>query len=268
MASLEKGRLALVSRSGRDITAQFPEIALKAQRDCVVDGELVVIREGVTSFPAIQGRVQLARPLDIAIRSRREPATLILFDLLVAGGEAVLNSPLWERRKLLEGLVAWGGRVHLSPAVPDPPALFALARQRGWEGIVAKRVNSPYLPGVRSPHWAKVKLTREGVFLVGGVTRGEGWRADTFGALLLGEMVDGRLVYRGAVGTGFSDSELARLLARLSPLAQGECPFLTRPDDLRSPVLFWTRPQIRVEVSYLEISQDGRLRFPAYRRLR
>ena len=194
----------------------------------------------------------------------------MLFDLLELDGVPLVDLPLTERRERLEAAVAAGGGVIVSPQFDDGAALLSVARERGLEGIVAKRAGSTYRPGRRSPDWRKVKLRGAQELVIVGYTRGKGRRGTSLGALVLGVHDAGRLRWAGNVGTGFGDAEAARLVERLRPLTRttpslDEVPRM--PRVARGDVV-WVEPELVAEVRFAEWTNDGRLRAPVYVALR
>lgn len=271
----------LWSRLGNEKTAQFPEVveALHAWmtalgREVVVDGELVALddRGEPAGFQNLQGRIHLKTPAsrDRHITHRRDTGksgrvAYIAFDLLRDGPEDIRRLPLRERRARLEELFASvrDPRLRISEqAVGDGRALHERAQREGWEGLIAKRLDSAYRSGTRSPEWRKLKLVRSQACVVGGWTAPRGSRP-FLGALLLGIYDDqGRLQYVGHSGAGFTDAELGRVWKRLQALKSRSCPFATVPRTNERPT--WTRPEMVVEVKFTEWTADGKLRHPTY----
>jgi bifunctional non-homologous end joining protein LigD len=261
--------VALWSRLGRDKTRQFPEVtealrvfARRLARPVVLDGEIVAIdaHGAPLGFQHLQSRINRERPEPFSSNT-----AFVAFDVLRDGGEDLCPRPLRERRARLEALLekATGERFRLSDqAIGDGRALHARAVKLGHEGLVAKRRDSPYVPGKRSADWRKMKLDRRTSAVVGGWTEPRGARTH-FGALVLGQFDEqGRLVHVGQVGTGFAGTELARLSAQLSKLRSPTCPFPSPPTtDSRA---HWVTPTLVVEVRYTEWTADGRLRHPTY----
>lgn len=266
-------RVRLLSRDGNDKARQFPEIvaALVALRatvgiDFVLDTELVAAEsDGYTGFQTLQCRINLEKTLRIRLLANSRPATLVAFDLLVLGGEPVLARPLAERRRLLSALLAGrtGPHLRLARHGANGQRMLAYAVRRNLEGVVAKRDDSPYQADVRSRHWLKHKLTRRQEFVVGGYT--DSPSREYFGALLLGYYDADRLVYAGAVGSGFSHRSLAETHARLSEFQPAICPFSQVP-VVKNP--HWTRPTLVIEVRFEQWSDEGRIRCPRFAGLR
>ncbi|MGH7279814.1 MAG: non-homologous end-joining DNA ligase, partial [Candidatus Rokuibacteriota bacterium] len=271
------GGVRIWSRLGAEKTRQFPEIVRalddfrrRLEAAVLIDGEIVALDAGrePTGFQGLQGRIHLTSAQDIAARARAEPAGFVAFDILRDGGEDLRPLPLAVRRAQLERVLgnAGAGTLRLSEFVPgDGTTLHRRAGERGWEGLVAKRLDSPYRSGRRSPEWRKVKIQRREDFVVGGFTEGRSSRSH-FGALLLGAWHGDALEYVGHTGTGFSEAELARLAGLLRPLETPRCPFRTRPRTNERP--HWVEPRLVAQVRFTEWTADGKLRHPAYLGLR
>ena len=271
------GAVRIWSRLGNDKTAQFPEIAralggfaqgLKA--DVLLDGEIVALDESgePAGFQRLQGRIHLTAEPDIGGRVVTQPVAFVAFDVLRDGETDVRSLPLTARRARLERIFGNAGTrvLRLSEFhAADGRALYRDALARGWEGVVAKALDAPYLSGRRSGAWRKIKILRRQDCVVGGFTDGRGSRAH-FGALLLGVWDGGALTYVGHTGTGFSGRELERLARILRPLETSTCPFALRPRTNERP--HWTRPEVVVSVGFSEWTDDGVFRHPKYLGLR
>ena len=269
--------VTLWSRLGANKTSQFPEIgaalaALAQGRPgpVLLDGEIVAVdgQGRPAGFQRLQGRIHLTDARAIAERARVDPVVLVLFDLLREGGENLCPLPLVERRARLERLLAAVDvpGVRLSEvAWGDGTDLQRRAHAEGWEGLLAKRADSPYRAGERSPAWRKIKILRRQTCVVGGWTEPRHSRA-FFGALLLGVREGGALVSVGHVGTGFSEAELAHVASLLRPLETAVCPFRERPLTNERP--HWVAPRLVAEVDFSEWTDDGQLRHPKYVGLR
>ncbi|RZQ61576.1 DNA ligase [Amycolatopsis suaedae] len=271
------GTTRLHSRLGNDITGKYPELAgvlagTLGGKPAILDGELVALdAEGRPEFNLMQTRHQQGPSPALVART---PVTYFVFDLLRLGEETLLAAPYEHRRARLEELdIADSRQLVLPPWFSghdvDPDDLLAVVRQRRLEGIVAKRLSSPYQPGRRSPHWVKYALTSKQEVVIGGWRPGEGRRSGGLGALLLGAYdTDGSLVYIGDVGTGFTDRALDDLLARLAPLARRTSPFGTEVPRDRARLARWVEPELVGEVEYRHFTKDQRLRHTAWRGLR
>jgi bifunctional non-homologous end joining protein LigD len=257
----QRRQVRLVSRSLRDITAGFAELARAVERlggaDLVLDGEIVVFDErGVSRFQLLQRRAlgEAGRPVFAA------------FDCLQRDGVSLLDRPLAQRRRALEAIVPAGDDLIMRSRrlPPDGLAAYRTAQRRGWEGIVAKDDASPYQPGRRSSSWLKVKARRQSEFVIGGFTAPKGQRPG-LGALLVGLYDGARLRFTGKVGTGFSASTLADLEERLRPLRAAASPFEPAP---RERDVSWVRPRLVAELVFAEWTDDGKLRQPVFLGLR
>lgn len=268
LAAIEGDRLRLYTRSGTDITAAYPELAEMADAlpDVVLDGELVAFdSSGHPSFAMLAERIHVRDPRRAARLAARIPVTYLIFDLLRVDGEDLTGLPYVERRERLERMVMPGKRWLVSPRFADGHATVAAAAEHALEGVMAKRLDSRYRPGVRSPDWIKVKHEQTGDFVVGGWRPGE----RRVGALLVGSPTpQGGLEFRGRVGGGISAAAEAALLTALQPLHSDVSPF-TRPlERVDAKGVHWVRPELVVEVRYAHVTPDGRLRFPRFVRIR
>ncbi|HVL99718.1 MAG TPA: non-homologous end-joining DNA ligase, partial [Egibacteraceae bacterium] len=267
----EPASTRLVSRQGNDITTAYPEIGSLWERvlarNAVLDGELVAFNpDGTPSFQRLQRRMHLRDEAGVDRARERIPVTYLVFDVLAVDGRAIVDRPLTERLGLLDELLVPGGAVQRSQAVAEAgTALFEAIRQRGLEGLVAKRAASPYRPGRRSRDWLKIKVRRSVRCVVGGWLPGEGSRGGTLGALLLGLYDEGRLRYVGRVGSGFDDAELARLDGLLAERAAESHFAAGTPRPPRGAR--FVRPELVCRVEYGEVTDEGLLRAPSYKGL-
>ncbi|MBA3907215.1 MAG: DNA ligase [Pseudonocardiales bacterium] len=271
LADVTESRLDLRSRSGRDVTANFPELAalVELAPDVLLDGEVVLLEHGVPSFHALADRMQ--SPVEERVALAR-PVTFMVFDVLRLYGVPLLDRTLDERRATLERLdtTAVAG-LALSPTYTDGPALFAATAQRGMEGIVAKRRDGIYRPGTRSPGWVKTTHRNTQVCVVGG------WRpenvatsrvsASRVGALLLGVPAGGELRFAGRVGSGLA-SEAAQRALRERLVDVERSPFTERLPRAEEKGARWCAPEVVVEVSHMGWTDVGKLRQPVYRGIR
>jgi bifunctional non-homologous end joining protein LigD len=266
---IERGRVRLLTRNRQDWTARFPTVAEAAAslpvKEALLDGEVVALdRAGVSSFQALQQSAELAAGRTIVY---------VAFDLLFLDGRDLRGEPLLERKKELARILKGRSRtrdrrLRYSEHFDAPGReVYARACKMALEGVVSKRKQAPYTSG-RGQGWLKVKCVARQEFVIGGYTDPEGARTE-FGSLLLGvHDREGRLVYAGRVGTGFSQAALASLGPRLRKLAQRQSPFAA--EDPRPPArgAHWVKPTLVGEVAFTEWTRDGLLRHPAFEGLR
>jgi len=265
---IEDGKLRIFSRTGKRCDAQYPELSVLPHYvqagTAVLDGEIAVLDEnGRSSFSLIQPRIGVGDPNSVAHLSRSTPVTLFLFDLLYLDGFDLRGVALEERRRLLEEVVRPADHVRISGQFEtDGKVMLEAARERGLEGILAKRRGSKY-EGRRSHSWLKLKVTSQQEFVIVGFTQGE---RSYFGALVLGLYESGKLVHAGQVGTGFNDKSLKDIFGRLEPLITTKSPLDGRAKVPRE--VTWVKPELVAQIKFLEFTPDGLLRAPVFLGLR
>jgi bifunctional non-homologous end joining protein LigD len=273
LAYLDGLRARLQSRTGRDITAVYPELAglgpALSPRRVLLDGEVVVFVGGRPDFGALQHRMN-SSPGDAMRLVGEYPATYLIFDVLHLDGRSLLDLPYRERHELLTGLELSGPSWLMPPAFLDASgqAVLNASHQQGLEGIVAKRLSSRYLPGARSPDWRKIKHARHQDVVIGGWRPGKGVREGRIGSLLVGVYTDDGLVYAGRVGSGLDETMLRLLADKLEPLQTKVNPFGPTVPREHFRDAHWVRPELVAEVAYGSWTTDDRLRHPTYRGLR
>ena len=262
----------LITRNAKDKTKQFPEIIAdlkklpgKTGRNLVLDGEIVALTNGEPArFQELQSRMHVENAMSIKRLVKDLPAAFIVFDLLVDGDDILVNEPWSDRRARLEQRL---GRkrlpaIRLGETSDDPEAMLRAAQEHGWEGIMAKRQESPYRPGLRSKDWLKLKLERRQEFVVGGYTEPRNSRQH-IGALLLGYYNDdSEFIYAGHTGGGFTRQSLSEMYDRLHELERKTSPFTTTPKTNEKP--HWVKPEVVVEVRFNEWTNEGKLRQPVF----
>jgi bifunctional non-homologous end joining protein LigD len=274
LAYSEPGRIRFESRNRNDISAAYPELkalnrALSSHR-AILDGEIVAFETSDSgpprpSFGRLQGRMHVGSESAARRRMKDTPVHYIAFDLLWLDGHSLMELPYEERRARLQELELQGPHWQTPDhVVGHGAAVLAASLENGLEGVVAKRLDSPYLPGRRSPCWLKIKNSRREDVVVGGWLPGEGKRRERIGALLVGVPDEGRLRYCGRVGTGFTGAELDRLAKVLDE--REDSPFEGEPKPPRGAV--WVQPTRVAEVEFTEWTADGMLRHPSYKGLR
>lgn len=273
LATVTTDATKLVSRNGRDLTPHYPELANLAQYvnaiNAVIDGEIVTTDDrGRPSFERLQQRMGLTNPRDIERIRKKIPVTFYAFDVLFFDGHDLTKEPLQARRQLLERIVTETDRMKLTLFVDGGGVqLFEASKQLGFEGIVAKRLGSTYQPGRRSKDWLKIKATNRIDCVIIGWTPGEGSRGSGFGSLLLGCYQDGRGVWVGQVGTGFTDAMVADYRSRLEAIEIDAPPF-DDPALRQIKGARWVRPDLVCDVEYLQFTDAAKLRAPSFKGLR
>jgi bifunctional non-homologous end joining protein LigD len=274
LATMSTGETRLGTRNGRDVSDSYPELhmihELVDQVNAVIDGEIVALdAEGRDSFEALQQRMNLRNEREIKRISKQIPVTLVAFDLLWLDGNDLTGLPLEERRGLLEGIVEQDERLQVAINVERHGKRFVEeARRLGLEGVVAKRKGSRYQPGRRSQDWRKIKLTNTQDCVILGWTKGQGSRGQTFGALLVGAIVNGDMRWIGQVGTGFTQKMQDVVMEQLAPLVRRTPPIDDKGLKAVKGATF-VEPRLVCEVQYLEITRSTKkMRAPSFRGLR
>jgi bifunctional non-homologous end joining protein LigD len=258
-----KGKATFYTREGNDWTAQFKKLPQEAANlpveSAIFDGEVVVLRpDGSTSFQALQN----------ALGKGTEQPVYYAFDLLYLNGYDLREAPLIERKNLLSSVLqGTDGLIRFSDHYQGSgEELFNSACKYALEGIISKRIHRPYISG-RTSDWLKIKCLNNQEFVIGGFTDPSGSRAG-FGALLVGVHEDGKLIYCGRVGTGYSDKLLQDLHSRLKPLQQQETPFSNPPKGAAARSVHWVKPELVAQVSFTDWTKDRILRHPSFQGLR
>lgn len=274
LAHISGSSVRLTSRTERDVTVAFPELirpdaGLQGYDDLLLDGEVVVLADGVPSFAALAERFNVSDASMAARLAAAAPASFLVFDVLQAMNRPTLAMPLRQRRQLLEGLELATRYVQVPATFTDGAQLAEATAAKGLEGVVSKRAGSPYRPGRRSPDWRKIVHRRTDSFVVCG------WLPERDNDRVLGSLYlatptpHGPLLYRGRVGSGLAGARGAQLLERLRGLATDESPFdETLPVEADRGAIRWVRPELVADVEFLGISEGGQLRQPSWRGIR
>ncbi len=272
VAYVKPGRLRLESRNLREITDSYPEVRglLRelGMHEAVFDGELVAFDDsGRPSFERLQRRMHVTSSSAVRRLSTSTPVVYAIFDLLYLDGRVLIDAPYEERRERLEELELAGPAWRVPAAhVGEGTRLLEATSAQGLEGVLAKRLGCRYEPGRRSGTWLKVKHTLRQELVIGGWAPGEGRRAERIGALLMGYYRDGRFVYAGRVGTGFTEATLGDLASRLKGLRRKRSPFDEAPKLPREAQ--FVEPRLVAEIEFREWTADGVMRAPSYKGLR
>ncbi len=275
LADVRGGTVTLRTRSGRDVTSGFREFAdlARVAPDGMFDGEAIAWHHGIPTFSRVVDRIHIGaespgRSLSTG-GARAHPAIFMVFDLLSLDGLDITSLPLTQRRAALEEIWQDGPAQSLSATYADGPALWAATADQRLEGVVSKRLDSPYRPGVRSLDWLKFPHRGCDSFVIGG------WRTQvgskSLGAVLVGSPLadgSGALAFRGRVGSGLAGRAGARLAQALAPLAHEQSPFADEIPAVDARGTTWVQPLVVIDVASLGTSAAPRLRQPAYLRLR
>ena len=274
---LDKGRLSILSRNNNEQAPRFPEFAdlakAYAKRRLVIDGEIVILdKEGRPIFGELQLRFGLTDPAVIQSRARSSPTTFIAFDVLSVDGKDLTKLPYRGRRGQLEALAFRGPNWATTPmSQGDGDAMLAAMRERRFEGVMAKRLDSPYLPGQRSEKWLKLRNRPRQEFVVGGWSEGEGSRSGTIGSLFVGYYPergggDGKLRFIGRVGSGLRNVDLEFLEGEVEKLSAKKSPFQSVPKEYEP----WHRlkPKLIIEAEFNGLAREGVLRQPSFKGFR
>lgn len=263
-----KSRLHLLSRNRQELNNTYPELVeilhKQEPQHYIADGEIVAFEGNLTSFSRLQGRLGIKQAEEA--RQSGIKVYLYLFDLLYLDDRDITALPLRARKRLLRRQFEFTDPLRLTAHRNEKgEALYHEACKKGWEGLIAKRADSPYVHS-RSRHWLKFKCVNRQELVIAGYTDPEGERKG-FGALLLGYYEQGKLRYAGKVGTGFDDQTLESLTGRLKSLERKSCPYAKEPDDAGSDV-HWVTPKLVAETGFTEWTDAGRLRHPRFLGLR
>jgi len=274
LAHVAGSSVRLTSRTERDVSVAFPELlradaGLQGYDDLLLDGEVVIMADGVPSFAALAERFNVSDAAMAARLASAAPATYLVFDVLQAMGRPTLAMPLRQRRQLLEGLALQTRVVQTPETFADGAQLAEATAAQGLEGVVSKRLGSPYRPGRRSPDWRKIVHRRTDSFLICG------WLPERDNPRALGSVYlatpspDGPLLFRGRVGSGLAGTRGADLLATLRKIPCDTSPFEQDPiGEADRGAIRWVRPELIADVEFLGISDAGQLRQPSWRGLR
>ncbi len=268
LVEVTDGRVRLWSRNENDVSVSFPELhdvtqGPLAERDVLLDGEVVAFLDGIPTFGALADRMHVSQPRRAKALAETNPVTLLVFDLLRLDGEDLTGLPLSERRERLDGLGIGDVHWQVPAAYDDGEMLLRATEQQGLEGVVSKKRTSRYHPGRRSADWLKFPHRPTASYVVGG------WRRETdsstrIGAVLVGEPTPDGLRYRGRVGSGIAGRTGQRLLEVLRPLETDTSPFADAVPKVDAVGTTWLVPQVVVEVAALGFTPAGRLRQPAF----
>ncbi len=266
---LRDDQIKILSKSGRDITAQFPELwhtdRFKVEQG-VFDGEIVVLdSRGAPVFSDVISRMHTTGERAIQSLSQRKPAVCYLFDAVQIDGKDIAHFSNEKRREWLDCVLKSGESYRYSDSFPDGAALFAAIESKGMEGIMAKQKKAAYQYGTRCRHWLKIKSRSSADCYIIGYTQGKGDRSAVFGALHLAQMDGDEIRYMGKVGTGFDMAKLKRLYETFSQVEKIVKPIKDKIEEERRTV--WIKPEYQCEISYASMTSNDTYREPVFVKL-
>jgi bifunctional non-homologous end joining protein LigD len=254
IAFVQGGKVRMDSRGGKDYTKRYPPVerALKnLGHDAVLDGEIVVFDEaGKPSFNAVQ-----------LYNGHEQPIKYFVFDILWLDGHDLKDLPLTKRKEILQQLVEGNDVIQYSYTFDNGEDLYEEMLERGWEGVVAKRKDSPYIENDRSANWLKFPVKRMDEFVIGGWAESE--KARSFRSILFGAYDKGKLRWLGRSGGGFKEREMPGILKKLKALEIQKSPFVNEVLDTKGAKIHWVKPQLVANFGYAEMTESGRIRKPA-----
>jgi bifunctional non-homologous end joining protein LigD len=251
---VNRGKVRMDSRSALDYTKKYPPIveALKSlKKDIVLDGEVVVFNdEGLPDFDALQ-----------LYNGHNSPISYCVFDVLWMDGYNLMHVPLVERKQILQKLVKGNKVLKFSESFDDGEALYQQMLELNLEGIVAKKKNSDYLPGVRSYEWLKIPTRKRQEFVIGGWAESQNGRA--FRSLLFGAYEGRKLKWIGRSGGGYKQNEMPGILKQLKAIETDKSPFDNPVLDTKGAVVHWVKPELVANFEFATWTKSGRIRKPA-----
>ncbi len=268
---IKDGRLKIINRRMKEISERYPEFQSLPNsfdaKEIIVDGEIIVEKEGKPNFYLLQKREQTTDKFRISILSKILPAKYVIFDILYLDGKDLTLHPWYDRRETLEEVFIGNDHAIISPYVREfGKRSFKVAVESGFEGVMAKRIDSLYEMGKRSQSWLKIKKIKTEDYIIIGYTKGEGKRKDLFGALILGAYKGKKIVYVSRVGTGFSEEEMKKMMKMFEKIKTEK--YVEVPEELRNKEIVWVKPELVCEVKFMEKTPDKKLRAPSFVRLR
>jgi len=251
--------VTLMTRNKNKVTNDYPDVVnvlKKFDFDFIIDGEVIASENGLSDF----GLLQLRR------REKNLQISYQIFDIMHIDGYDLTKLELLDRKFILQNAFKSKKPVYLTEHILEKGVPYLKeACAKGWEGLIAKEIHSTYEEGIRSKDWLKFKCIEQQEFVIGGFTKPHGHRLD-FGALLLGYFENGKLIYIGKVGTGFSEDTLRTLGAKLEKLKISKCPFESIDIPLKD--IYWVKPKLVAEIKFSEWTKYNKLRHPRFKGVR
>lgn len=269
IAEISPKKLLLYTRSFQDVTDKYPELSELTSsihaKSAILDGEIVALQDGIPSFALMQQRMNLRDVRKLRTIADEVPVLYYAFDILQLNGKSLLRMPLLERKKILAKIVNTSEHVKMLPAFDSRDLIMDKALEFGYEGVVAKKKDSFYLPGQRTDLWQKYKFQNTDSFVIGGWT--EGGRSKNFGALLIGKYEGKKLIHVGRAGTGFTEKTIGLLMELFKEFETPHSPFDVLTEKIPEKV-HWLKPRFVAEVKFKEWTKAGTLRAPVFMGLR
>ena len=267
-----RDKVQFINRREKDVTHRYPEFSDIGYHlncnECILDGEIIVEKDGLPNFYLLQKREQNDEKLKIEILSKMYPAKYIVFDIIYLDGKYLLDVPLIERKKILEKVVKNSNKILKTPFISEfGKELYSEATKAGFEGIMAKKKDSHYEEGKRSDFWLKMKKIQTEDYVILGYTKGKGNRSDTFGAILVGGYRNGHWFYVSKVGTGFDSETRKELMKKFKKLITKK-KYFDLHKSLEKEEIVFLKPKLVCEVKFIEKTPTRRLRAPVFLRLR
>ena len=266
VAFLNKDETELRNKRNVKLISKVPELSdihKLVKKDCILDGELVVLKNGVPNFSEIQARSLMSNPFKIELAAKKSPATFVTYDILYFDGRQITDLPLVKRKDLLQKVLkSENDRFAVSRFINEKgTALYDLAKEKNLEGIVAKRIDSRYYFGKRTKDWIKIKYLKDDDYIVCGYII----KSPSITSLVLGQYQNKELIYKGHVTMGISKDDFI-IISNQEKLS--EAPFAVYPQKSGNDRAIWISPELVCGVKYMEKTEKGGLRQPVYKGLR
>lgn len=255
----------LVNRNLRERTLHYPELALLREvnklSSFILDGEMIALgKDGLPSFHEVMRRDAIRRVEKVDVVRRSVPVSYMVFDILFLNGEWLTGVPYSKRLEILQSVIPASELIQVVFSHSDGQQLFDVVKERGMEGIVQKRADSPYRIGEKTGDWVKVKNYRDVIAIVGGFTVNDGGVVNSLLLGLYGE--NDELTYIGHCGTGkLNEADWRHITSFLTRTLQSQSPFSKIPERRKGAL--WVSPRMTVKVQFMEWTSGGTLRQPS-----
>jgi bifunctional non-homologous end joining protein LigD len=256
--------LKFVNRKGKDITHRYPELKVSNEiksKSCVLDGEIIIYgKNKIPDFNLLQHREQLEQKDLILQRSKNNPATFVVFDIMEKDGKNLTNLPLKERRKILNQIITNSARLEKVTSSTNGKSLYKKMAEKHFEGVMAKDYLGKYYAGKRKKEWLKVKFLKSMDVVIVGYTSGK----RNISAILTAVYHDNKLMFTGKVGTGFTQSSLKKLQQKFNAVETNT----PQIPSMKSKNIHWLKPRLVAEIKFMKLTNDNIMRIPAFLRIR